>query len=54
MRLLDLVPQWWTCNSVLDRRDGATYTSPEYIAHHDWHRCRKVRLDLLAALEARR
>ena len=53
-RLLDLTAEWWSGCSVLDRSDGPVHGSPEYIEHHDWHRCREVRRDLLAALDARR
>jgi hypothetical protein len=53
-RILDLVPEWWTGNSVLDRSDGPVHTSSAYIAFHDWHRCREVRLALLSALAAGR
>lgn len=48
MQLLGLSEQWWTGNSVLDT-SPVPYTSPQYIAWHDWHRCRLVRAQLLAA-----
>ncbi|MGJ5077645.1 hypothetical protein [Bradyrhizobium sp. HKCCYLS3013] len=53
MRMLCLTSEYWTVNSVLDRSDEPCHP-PGYIAHHDWHRCREVRLALLSALEARR
>jgi hypothetical protein len=48
MRLLDLVPEFWTMNSVLDRSLAPVY--PEgYIARDHWFRCRAIREQLLAA-----
>ena len=50
MRLLGLVSEFWTMNSVLDRAKKPPW--PEHlVAHHDWHRCRAVRKALLAAVE---
>jgi hypothetical protein len=51
-RQLDLVSEWWTRNSVLDRSSGPHHP-PQYVAHQDWHRCRAVRDELLAAIESR-
>jgi hypothetical protein len=51
-RLLGLVAEWWTINSVLDRSDGPHHPA-SYLAHADWHRCREVRTALLQALQAR-
>jgi hypothetical protein len=48
-RLMGLVSEFWTGNSVLDRSAGPCHP-PEYIAHEDWHRCRAVREQLLALL----
>jgi hypothetical protein len=54
MRALNLIAEWWTCCSVLDRRDGPTHDSPEYAEHGNWHTCPAVRNQLLAVLQARR
>jgi len=49
MRRLNLVNEFWTMNSVLDRSPEPCL--PEtYAAHGDWQTCRAVRLQLLAAL----
>ena len=54
-RLLGLTTEWFLSGcSVLDRSDGPVHSSPEYSEHHDWHLCREVRRDLLAALDARK
>jgi hypothetical protein len=37
---------------VLDRRDGPIHDTAHYQEHIDLHRCREVRLALLAALDA--
>jgi hypothetical protein len=49
-RLLGLTDEFWTGCSVLDRSSGPVHTSLDYIEHRDWHTCRRVRLELLAAL----
>lgn len=54
MRLLDLVPQWWSGCSVCDRSSAPIHASPDYLEHRDWHTCRETRNALLAALDARR
>jgi hypothetical protein len=46
---LDLVSEYWTINSVLDRSAGPCHP-PGYVAHQDWFTCRRVRTELLAAL----
>jgi hypothetical protein len=52
MRWLDLVSEFWTMNSVLDRSRGPCH--PEgYIARDDWFRCRAVREALLEAAKVR-
>jgi hypothetical protein len=51
-RLLDLVPEWWSGCSVLDRSDGPVHASPQYLEHRDWRTTRAVRQQLQAALEA--
>ena len=52
-RRLDLISEWWTGNSVLDR-SARTCRPPEYIASRDWHTCRRVREALLEALNKSR
>ena len=47
-RRLNLVPEFWTGNSVLDR--AGTCHPEGYIANDDWRRCRDVRLALLDAM----
>jgi hypothetical protein len=51
-RQLDLVSEYWTINSVLDRSAEPCHP-PSYISHQDWFRCRDVRNELLAALRTR-
>ena len=46
-RMLNLVSEWWTCNSVLDNSDAPCWP-PHLVAHADWHRVRAVRKELLA------
>jgi hypothetical protein len=46
-RRLGLVSEWWTGNSVVDRGPKPC-RPPGYIAQ-DWHRCRAIREQLLAA-----
>jgi hypothetical protein len=41
-RLLNLVPEWWSGCSVLDRSDGPVHGSPEYVEHRDWQRTAEV------------
>ena len=48
MYKLNLVHEWWTGDSVLDRSATCAY-EPHYIAFHHWHTCRRVRLELLAS-----
>lgn len=49
-RLLGLVDEYWTINSVLDRS-----TEPHHpawcVAYRDWHHCRTVRRELLQAVK---
>jgi hypothetical protein len=45
-RLLGLIPEWWTTNSVLDRSKRPPWP-PHLVAYADWHRCRAVREELL-------
>jgi len=45
-RMLNLVSEWWTCNSVLDD-SAAPCWPPHLVAFHDWHRVREVRKMLL-------
>jgi hypothetical protein len=47
VRRLNLTNEYWTMNSVLDRKPSCH--PPGYAAHTDWHRCREVRLALLEA-----
>jgi hypothetical protein len=47
-RKLNLVSEWWTCNSVLDTSRSPCHPSG-YIANAHWHRVRRVREALLAA-----
>jgi hypothetical protein len=50
-RMLNLVSEWWTGNSVLD--DSSAPVHPEgYVARADWHRVRQIREALLAARAA--
>jgi hypothetical protein len=53
MYALDLVGEFWTMNSVLDRSDGPVHSSPQYIEHKNWHTCRAVRQQLLAKIAER-
>jgi hypothetical protein len=46
---LNLVDEWWTGQHVNDRSAEPCHP-PEYIAHENWHRCRAVRVALLAAV----
>jgi len=46
MRLLGLVPEYWTMNSVLDDSKRPSWP-PHLVAYADWHRCRAVREELL-------
>ena len=48
MYQLNLIHEWWTGDSVLDRSATCAY-EPHYIAFHHWHTCRRVRLELLAS-----
>jgi len=48
-RMLNLVPEWWTGNSVLD--DSSEPVHPEdYVSREDWFRVRAVREALLLAI----
>ena len=53
MRALGLTAEFWTANSVLDRSPGPCHPE-EYVAHGDWHTCRKVRERLLEAAKPSR
>jgi hypothetical protein len=44
--MLDLTAEYWTTNSVLDRRREPCWP-PGLIARDDWFRCRSVREQLL-------
>jgi hypothetical protein len=46
---LGLTGQYWTANTVLDRR-AKTHASPEYQAFTDFQTCHAVREQLLAAV----
>lgn len=46
--LLGLNDAWWSGQHVNDASVGPCHP-PEYIAHDDWHRVRRVRIALLAA-----
>jgi hypothetical protein len=48
MRQLNLVNEWWSMTSVLDRSDAPCWP-PWNCAFDDWHTCRAVRLALLEA-----
>jgi hypothetical protein len=48
-RQLGLVNEWWSMTSVTDTEREPCWP-PGYIAFKDWHTCRAVRLELLAAL----
>jgi hypothetical protein len=50
-RMLDITAEWWTCNSVLNTSVEPCHPRG-HVANDDWHRCREVRLALLAALAA--
>jgi len=41
-RLLGLVSEYWTMNSVLDRSERPPWP-PYLVAYHDWHKVRAVR-----------
>ena len=49
-RMLGLVSEFWSGNCVNDR-SAAPCHPPEYVAYHDWFRCRQVRNELLAAIK---
>lgn len=51
-RRLDLIAEWWTCNSVLDRSAEPCHP-PGYISYDDWFTCREYRTALLAAVRKR-
>ena len=51
--LLGLTSEWWTCNHVHDRSRGPCHPKG-YDAFDDWHTCRRVRQELLAAVGARK
>jgi hypothetical protein len=52
-RMLGLVSERWTINSVLDR-SREPCRPPHYQASKDWQTCRAVREQLLAAVELER
>jgi hypothetical protein len=47
-RVLNLVPEWWSMCSVLDRSERPPWP-PYLVAFADWHRCRGIREQLLEA-----
>jgi hypothetical protein len=47
---LDLMDEYWSGNSVLDRTAGPCHP-PGYFAHQAWFTCRRVREQLLAAVQ---
>jgi hypothetical protein len=47
-RQLDLIDEWWTTNTVLDRSRAPCWP-PGHHACKDWARCREARKQLLAA-----
>jgi hypothetical protein len=49
--MLNLVSEWWTCNSVLDDSDAPCWP-PHLVAHQDWHKVRAVREALLERAKA--
>ena len=51
-RRLDLVLEYWTGNSVLDRSRGPCHP-PGYISYDDWFICKEYRTALLAAVRKR-
>jgi hypothetical protein len=51
MRLLNLVPEYWTTNSVLDDSKAPPWP-PHLVAYQDWHKVRGVREELLQACKA--
>jgi hypothetical protein len=50
-RLLGLIDEFWSANSVLDRSASPCHPPPQ-IAWHHWHGCRAVREVLLEAAAA--
>ena len=48
MYALGLVSEFWSMTSVLDRSTGPG-CEPQYCRYQDWHTCRRVREQLLAA-----
>jgi len=50
-RMLGLVSEYWTMNSVLDRVEQPPWP-PHLVAFGDWHRCRGIREQLLEACKA--
>jgi hypothetical protein len=51
MRLLGLVPEYWTMCSVLDRSEGPCHP-PGYIRNDHWHKVRGIRVALLEAAKS--
>ena len=49
-RLLNLTSEFWTGNTPCDRSRSPSHP-PHCQAFADWHVCRAVRLELLAAIE---
>jgi hypothetical protein len=49
MRLLDLIPEFWTMCSVLDRSEGPCHP-PDYVRNEHWYKVRAIREQLLAAV----
>jgi len=50
--MLGLTDEWWHMNSVLDTCVEPCHP-PHCASFTDWHTCRALRLELLAALKAR-
>lgn len=51
-RMLGLVSEWWSGQSVLDRSPAPCHP-PGHIARDDFYRCRVVRQQLLTAIRQR-
>jgi hypothetical protein len=52
-RLLGLVAEYWSGNSVLDRSPAPCHPSG-YVTYKDWWTCRRVRLQMLDAAASQR
>ena len=51
--LLGLENEWWSSNHVNDRTRVCPWVSPSFVGHAAFHRCRKIREELLAICEER-